>query len=161
MSLIPTFVVSMPGDVRTECKSGRKEFARRETRRKRPARLTLYDARGGAGGSGISTRAFGFVDTLLRRALARVDACACAAGCVECCASELCAERNEVLSKAGGAVVLRALLDEEIDVDALPMGPEEDGGGGGGGGIETIVLAPAVPSSVHPKAKPCPTDAIG
>jgi DEAD/DEAH box helicase domain-containing protein len=142
MSLIPNFVVSMPGDVRTECKSGLKEFAKRATRRKRPARLTFYDAKGGAGGSGINTKAFEFVDLLLRQALARVTACACEGGCPECCASEMCKEMNQVMSKAGCGVVLKALLDEEIDVEALPMGPEE----GSPAGVETVVLASAVPA---------------
>jgi DEAD/DEAH box helicase domain-containing protein len=141
MSLMPNFVISMPGDVRTECKSGLKEFAKRPTQRKRPARLTFYDAKGGAGGSGINTKAFEFVDLLLRQALRRVSACACAGGCVECCASEMCKEMNEVMSKAGCGVVLRALLDEEIDVEALPMGPEE----GAPAGVETVVLAGTVP----------------
>ncbi|KAH6856775.1 hypothetical protein B0I37DRAFT_412680 [Chaetomium sp. MPI-CAGE-AT-0009] len=142
-SLVPNFVVSNPGDVRTECKSGRKEFARKpETHRKRPARLTLYDAKGGAGGSGINTKAFEFVDLLLRQARARVAACPCAcdAGCPECCASATCAEMNEVMSKAGCEVILKALLDEEIDVDALPMGPEE----AAPAGLETVVLAETV-----------------
>lgn len=142
MSLIPNFVVSAPGDVRTECKSGLKEFAKRPTQRKRPARLTFYDAKGGAGGSGINTKAFEFVDLLLRQALGRVTACACEGGCVECCASELCKEMNEVMSKAGCEVVLRALLDEEIDVEALPMGPEE----ASPAGVETVVLASTVPA---------------
>ena len=35
----------MPGDVRTECKNALKEFATKETSRKRPARLTFYDAK--------------------------------------------------------------------------------------------------------------------
>ncbi|KAK4156243.1 hypothetical protein C8A00DRAFT_41300 [Chaetomidium leptoderma] len=142
MSLIPNFVVSMPGDVRTECKSGLKEFAKRPTQRKRPARLTFYDARGGVGGSGINTKAFEFVDLLLRQALGRVTACMCAAGCVECCASEMCREMNEVMSKAGCEVVLKALLDEPIDVEALPMGPEE----ASPAGVETVVLAGSVPA---------------
>lgn len=142
VSLVPAFVVSMPGDVRTECKSGQKEFARRPTARKRPARLTLYDARGGAGGSGINTRAFEHVDLLLRRALGRVVGCACAGGCVECVASEMCREANEVMSKAGCAVVLKALLDLAIDVEALPMGPEP---GSPAAGVETVVLAGTVP----------------
>lgn len=115
----------MPGDVRTECKNVRfsslfqkgaswrtptdsltpqalKEFATKETSRKRPARLTFYDAKGGAGvsntayisilrqlfealganckmfqGSGISTKAFEFIDILLMRACDRVAACHC------------------------------------------------------------------------------------
>ena len=75
LSLMPQFVISMPGDVRTECKNALKEFATKETSRKRPARLTFYDAKGGAGGSGISTKAFEFIDLLLVRACDRVAAC--------------------------------------------------------------------------------------
>ena len=100
LSLMPQFVISMPGDVRTECKNALKEFATKETSRKRPARLTFYDAKGGAGGSGISTKAFEFIDLLLVRACDRVAACHCAEGCLECCCSEVCKEQNMVMSKA-------------------------------------------------------------
>ncbi|KAK3352360.1 hypothetical protein B0T25DRAFT_580296 [Lasiosphaeria hispida] len=141
MSLMPNFVISMPGDVRTECKNSIKEFAKRETQRKRPARLTFYDAKGGAGGSGINTKAFEFIDVLLRQAVERVAACRCQRGCVECVASELCKEANEVMSKAGSEVILKSLLSMEIDVDSLPMGPEELSPAG----IETVVLAKPVP----------------
>lgn len=137
LSLMPNFVISMPGDVRTECKVGLKEFAKKETSRKRPARLTFYDAKGGAGGSGISTKAFEFVDLLLKQALQRVEACHCHEGCVECVTSELCKHANEVMSKAGSEVILKSLLNMEIDVDALPMGPEDFSPHG----IETVVLA--------------------
>ncbi|KAK9422609.1 putative DEAD/DEAH box helicase [Seiridium unicorne] len=142
MSLMPNFVISMPGDVRTECKVGMKEFAQKETQRKRPARLTFYDAKGGAGGSGISTKAFEFIDLLLVQALKRVEYCHCDQGCVECVCSELCKHANEVMSKAGSSVILKALLNMEIDVEALPMGPEESSPAG----IETVVLAKPVPS---------------
>ncbi|KAK3688154.1 P-loop containing nucleoside triphosphate hydrolase protein [Podospora appendiculata] len=141
MSLIPNFVISLPGDVRTECKNSLKEFARRETQRKRPARLTFYDAKGGAGGSGINTKAFEFVDVLLRQALERVAGCCCAAGCVECVCSEMCKEANEVMSKAGSEVILKSLLGEAIEVDQLPMGPEETSPMG----VETVVVARPVP----------------
>jgi DEAD/DEAH box helicase domain-containing protein len=141
MSLVPNFVISMPGDVRTECKNSLKEFAKKETTRKRPARLTFYDAKGGAGGSGINTKMFEFVDLILRQALSRVLGCMCEQGCVECVASELCKEANEVMSKAGSAVILKTLLNMEIDVEALPMGPEEFSPVG----IETVVLAKPVP----------------
>ncbi|KAI5926709.1 hypothetical protein F4810DRAFT_699429 [Camillea tinctor] len=142
ISMMPNFVISLPHDVRTECKSGLKEFARKETSRKRPARLTFYDAKGGANGSGISTKAFEFVDLLLVQALERVQHCHCETGCPECVCSEFCQEANEVMSKVGCAVILKALLNMEIDVDALPMGPEEISPMG----IETIVLAKPVPS---------------
>ena len=142
ISLMPTYVISMPGDVRTECKAGLKEFAQRETQRKRPARLTFYDAKGGAGGSGISTKVFEFVDLLLVQALERVEHCHCEQGCPECVCSEFCKEANEVMSKAGSAVILKALLNMDIDVEALPMGSEELSPAG----IETVVLAEPVPT---------------
>jgi DEAD/DEAH box helicase domain-containing protein len=142
LSLMPNFVVSMPGDVRTECKIGIKEFAQKETTRKRPARLTFYDAKGGASGSGISTKAFEFIDLLLKQAVRRVESCHCHVGCLECVTSEICKHANEVMSKAGSEVILKSLLNMEIDVDALPMGPEE----GSPAGIETVVLAnPVLP----------------
>ncbi|KAI1431583.1 hypothetical protein GGR50DRAFT_58686 [Xylaria sp. CBS 124048] len=142
MSLMPNFVISMPGDVRTECKVGLKEFAKRETSRKRPARLTFYDAKGGTNGSGISTKAFEFVDMLLVQALERVQHCFCESGCPECVCSEFCKEGNEVMSKAGSSVILKSLLNMEIDVDALPMGPDEMSPVG----VETVVVAKPVPT---------------
>ncbi|KAJ6444235.1 DEAD/DEAH box helicase [Purpureocillium lavendulum] len=156
MSLLPTFVISMPEDVRTECKVALKEFAKKETQRKRPARLTFYDAKGGANGSGISTKAFDHIDHLLRMALQRVEGCQCERGCIECVASEMCKESNEVMSKAGCRVVLRSLLNLEIDVEELPFGPEDLMPTG----IETVVLAQPVPTSDpgrrvgHRNAKP-------
>ncbi|KND90390.1 putative ATP-dependent helicase HRQ1 [Tolypocladium ophioglossoides CBS 100239] len=141
MSLLPTFVISQPEDVRTECKVALKEFAKQETQRKRPARLTFYDAKGGANGSGISTKAFDHIDHLLKMALQRVEGCQCQRGCIECVASELCKESNEVMSKVGCQVVLRSLLNLEIDVGKLPMGPEEYSPAG----IETVVMAQPVP----------------
>lgn len=127
LSLMPQFVMSMPGDVRTECKVALKEFAKKETSRKRPARVTFYDAKGGAGGSGISTKAFEFIDLLLLRACDRVSSCHCLEGCVECVCSERCKENNVIISKAGGEVILKCLLGREGDIciDKLPRGEEE------------------------------------
>ncbi|KAL1902529.1 ATP-dependent 3'-5' DNA helicase [Sporothrix stenoceras] len=161
LSLLPNFVISLPGDVRTECKSGLKEFQNRPvTQRKRPARLTFYDAKGGAGGTGITAKAFDFVDLLLQQALTRIESCACglyaadsltaSRGCLECIASPNCHEANTVMSKAGAVVVLRSLLGLPIDEEALPMGPEE----GIPAGPETVVLAVPVPGVHH---SPMPT----
>ena len=136
LSLMPTYVISMPGDVRTECKNAIKEFAKKETQRKRPARLTFYDAKGGAGGSGIAAKAFEFIDILLQRACERVAQCHCLEGCVECICDERCKEKNVIMSKAGAEVILKSLLGVEIDVDALPWGPEDEAVPAG---IETIV----------------------
>ncbi|KAF7885301.1 uncharacterized protein EAF01_011366 [Botrytis porri] len=140
LSLMPNFVISLPGDVRTECKIAVKDFAQKETTRKRPARLTFYDAKGGASGSGISTKAFEFIDLLLKQALRRVEGCHCYEGCVECVASEICKHANEVMSKAGSEVILKSLLGMEIDVDKLPMGPLDERDRG----VETVVLAETV-----------------
>lgn len=143
LSLMPQFVISMPGDVRTECKNALKEFATKETTRKRPARLTFYDAKGGASGSGISTKAFEFIDLLLVRACDRVVACHCTEGCLECCCSEACKEQNVVMSKAGSEVVLKCLMGKEkdIDVEALPWGPEDERTPAG---IETVIAAETI-----------------
>lgn len=170
LSLLPSFVISSPGDVRTECKVAKKELGRPLRRanavpdafeqrlkppsRQRPARLTFYDAKGGACGSGIASKAFEFIGLLLRRAVARIEACSCLSpqGCVECVCDERCKEMNLVMSKAGAGVILRCLLGWEIDVDALPWGEdvegEEFGVGGAGelaGGLETVVRAEQVP----------------
>ncbi|KAL6717152.1 ATP-dependent 3'-5' DNA helicase [Lecanora helva] len=143
LSLMPQFVISMPGDVRTECKNALKEFATKETSRKRPARLTFYDAKGGAGGSGISTKAFEFIDLLLVRASERVAACHCTEGCLECCCSEACKEQNMIMSKAGSEVILKCLMGQEsqIDIDSLPWGPEDEKVPAG---IETVIAAEAI-----------------
>lgn len=142
LSLMPNFVISMPGDVRTECKVAIKEFAKRETQRKRPARLTFYDAKGGASGSGISTKAFEFIDTLLGQACRRVQACHCLEGCLECCCDEACKQANQVMSKAGALVIIMCLLgrEKEIDIESLPYGDEDVVPAG----IETVVPADEV-----------------
>ncbi|KAF9893873.1 hypothetical protein FE257_010043 [Aspergillus nanangensis] len=184
LSLLPTFVISSPGDVRTECKVAKKELGRNLKRavqasaysvgngngghdadaaaldakiqllkppaRQRPARLTFYDAKGGACGSGIAGKAFEFVDVLLQRAVGRIEACQCVVptGCVECVCDERCKEMNEVMSKAGAVVVLRCLLGWDVDVDALPWGEDVDGEEGLGelaGGLETVIPATEVP----------------
>lgn len=178
LSLLPTFVISVPGDVRTECKVAKKELGNNLKRanealdgrglknanrisnspgpdlqppaRQRPARLTFYDAKGGSSGSGIAAKAFEFVDLLLRRAVARIEACTCVnpQGCMECVCDERCKEQNVVMSKAGAGVVLRCLLGWEVDIDALSWGEDFEGEEGGGelaGGLETIVEALEVP----------------
>ncbi len=143
LGLLPSFVVSIPGDVRTECKNAKKELAKRDTARKRPARLNFYDAKGGPGGSGIATKAFEFIDVLLRRACERISVCPCPDGCLECCCDENCRQANQIISKAGAEVILRSLLNWEIDIDALPWGNEDRVPAG----IETVVLAEEVPAA--------------
>ncbi|KAJ9270307.1 hypothetical protein DTO212C5_3550 [Paecilomyces variotii] len=170
LSLMPTFVISTPGDVRTECKVSKKELGKnlkranesrhrsskpdpidlRPPARQRPARLTFYDAKGGSSGSGIASKAFEFIDLLLRRALYRVETCTCVTpqGCIECVCDERCKEQNVVMSKAGAGVVLRCLLGYDVDIDSLPWGEDFEGEEGSGelaGGYETVVEAREVP----------------
>jgi len=127
--------------VKTECKVAIMEFAKKETSRKRPARLTFYDSKGGQHGSGIAAKAFEFIDLLLTQACDRVEACHCHEGCLECCCSERCGEANQVMSKAGAEVILKSLLNREIDVENLPWGPDDERLPAG---IETVVLAQEV-----------------
>ena len=70
-SLTPMFVVSAAGDVRTECKVAEREYARKTTTRKRPARLIFYDTPGQNGG--ICAKAFEHLDGLIRIAICEFD----------------------------------------------------------------------------------------
>jgi DEAD/DEAH box helicase domain-containing protein len=142
MSLLPSFLVgATSGDeLRTECKAPEKEFAQKETSRKRPARLIFYDRTN----AGMSKKAFEFVFELLKRAVERVEGCrACVNGCPECCCGERCREGNAVVSKHGAAVVLRCILGWEIDESWLAEVAEE-GERGWDGGKETVIPADEV-----------------
>ncbi|OXV11501.1 hypothetical protein Egran_00738 [Elaphomyces granulatus] len=183
LSMLPTFVISLPGDVRTECKVAKKELGKklklakmahndidpsqmssrssktasstsrpelRPPARQRPARLTFYNAKGGSSSSGIAAKAFEFVDLILRRAVARIEACSCITpqGCMECVCDERCKEKNIVMSKAGAGIILRCLLGWNVDIDALPWGEgfeSEDGIRELAGGLETIIEAKEIP----------------
>ncbi|OAX85460.1 hypothetical protein ACJ72_00138 [Emergomyces africanus] len=174
LSLMPTYIISSPGDVRTECKVAIKELGPKHQQamahaqspqgtvppppkpaRQRPARVIFYDSKGGSSGSGIAAKAFEFIDSLLQRALGRIEACQCTSpqGCIECICDERCKEDNVVMSKAGACVVLKCLLGVEVDVDALPWGEDvlRDGEMLAsqerkelGGGLETVVEATEV-----------------
>lgn len=109
--------------LRTECKAAEKEYAAHQTRRKRPARLVFYEPRGSGGSDGSSRIAWAAMGEVLQHARGRVEACACAEGCVECILGN-CKEGNLVVSKRGAAVVLRGVLGMDIDGEAL-----EDKGG--------------------------------
>ena len=100
---------------------------------------------GKGGGAGISCKAFDFIDLLLIQAVERVDACGCTSGCPECVlfhisrtyvlgiTSPVCSEGNIVTSKIGAAIILKSLLNIELNVDSLPDGEER------GIGIETVI----------------------
>ncbi|OJA19678.1 hypothetical protein AZE42_06950 [Rhizopogon vesiculosus] len=87
-------------DLRTECKAAEKEYADRESRRKRPARLVFYDAsRKGS----VSAQAF---DHSIH--------------------SPTCSEGNVVASKTGALLVLKALLNLAIDASSLAQQSTEN-----------------------------------
>lgn len=119
LSLTPMFVVSLAGDVRTECKVAEKEYARKPSTRKRPARLIFYDTPGQNGG--VCVKAFEHLDGLIRIAISVIEACPCIEGCPACVTSQTCAHANLVTSKVGALGVLRGLLGfEPFDPD-LPQ----------------------------------------
>ncbi|KAK9471681.1 uncharacterized protein V1510DRAFT_437237 [Dipodascopsis tothii] len=139
LGLTGTVAGNMADDLRTECKAPEKELSARESARKRPARLTFYDANGGRSsasrrsvelarsaeaGSGMSRKVFEFADTVFAAALARVEACACATGCPECVVAPGCAERNVVLSKPAATLILRAVLGRPLREAEVADGPE-------------------------------------
>ncbi|KAF8831611.1 hypothetical protein HHX47_DHR1000474 [Lentinula edodes] len=86
----------LASDIRTECKAEEKEYLKKESRRKRPARLIMYDPVGH--GSGVAAKAFDH-------------------GIL----SPLCKEGNIVSSKTGALAVLKAILNIEIDPDSIPF----------------------------------------
>ncbi|CAO1623576.1 unnamed protein product [Parajaminaea phylloscopi] len=124
LSLTPMFVVSMTGDVRTECKIAEREYMKsKATTRKRPARLIFYDMPGQ--NSGVCERAFEHLDGLIRIAIAVIEACGCVEGCPGCVTSQICAYANQVTSKMGALGVLRGLIGLEPFEHPLPPQDEE------------------------------------
>lgn len=124
MSILPLFVFSSPLELGTECKAPEKEFALRETARKRPARLVFRDAHGGKFGSGLCAKAFENIDEVLQQALVRVAECLCDYGCPECVAAPNCTELLLVLLKGGALVVLYMILGQREDARNVEDGPE-------------------------------------
>ncbi|SPO27099.1 related to HRQ1 - putative RecQ helicase [Ustilago trichophora] len=116
LSLTPMFVVSVAGDVRTECKIAEKEYAAKPSSRKRPARLIFYDMPGQNGG--VCAKAFEHLDGLIRIAISVIEACTCIEGCPSCVTSQTCAHANLVTSKVGALGVLRGIVGREpFDAD--------------------------------------------
>ncbi|KAF9070382.1 P-loop containing nucleoside triphosphate hydrolase protein [Rhodocollybia butyracea] len=114
---------SLASDLRTECKAEEKEYLKKESRRKRSARLIVYDPVGN--GSGVSVKAFEHVSDILHKACIAIKNCDCKEGCTKCILSPLCKEGNTVSSKAGALVILKAILNEPIDPDKIPYEADE------------------------------------
>ncbi|CCE63237.1 hypothetical protein TPHA_0E01420 [Tetrapisispora phaffii CBS 4417] len=128
MGLLPKFIVAGVDEISTECKAPEKEFAERQTKRKRPARLVFYDSRGGVYGSGLSIKAFEHIDDILEASLTRVQECPCDTGCPDCVAASFCKEKSLVLSKQGCLILLHCILGHDTDafIGSILDGPESN-----------------------------------
>ncbi|SGZ55232.1 CIC11C00000005657 [Sungouiella intermedia] len=115
-------------ELATECKAPEKEFAQRQSKRKRPARLIFYDAKGGERGTGISAKTFEFIDDIVYTTYQRVLGCECEWGCPLCVSGSFCKENMLVMSKPAAIIILGTLLGypvEELKEQVLD-GPEEN-----------------------------------
>lgn len=128
MNTLPKFVTLGGYDeIGCECKAPEKEFAKRESKRKRPARIILFDNKGGRSGNGISSRIFECIELILKESLSNVEECECNFGCPLCCAGMQCTENSLVLSKNGCIVVLRYMLgmkDPLLNADGSKIEPD-------------------------------------
>lgn len=106
LNVLPLHLMSNPQDVGTECDNP-------YDTRYRPERLLIYDKH--PGGIGLAAAACPMYLTLLEKALELVEGCDCSGdvGCPSCIQHTHCGEYNTVLSKAGGVLVLRAVLEAE------------------------------------------------
>ncbi|KAF7295264.1 hypothetical protein MIND_01065500 [Mycena indigotica] len=136
--------------VETECKAAEKEFKKKESARKRPARLIFFDPIGTE--SGASSKAFDNVHELLRSAEHAIAVCACEEGCGECESinsspqinllagihSGKCKEKNVISSKLGARLILQGILDMPIDPESIAVQTDDERG------HDTIVEPPTV-----------------
>ncbi|EGV60472.1 P-loop containing nucleoside triphosphate hydrolase protein [Yamadazyma tenuis ATCC 10573] len=126
MNILPLYISGSATELLTECKAPEKEFARRQTKRKRPARLIFYDSKGGPSGSGVSAKAFEYIDEILLAAYDRVKDCDCEWGCPKCVTASFCKEGMTVMSKPAAYIILGSLVGRELSelVQEVPDGPE-------------------------------------
>lgn len=143
MGQLPRFVVAGADEIQTECKAPEKEFAERQTKRKRPARLIFYDSNGGKYGSGLSVKAFEHIDDLMLGTIQRLEDCPCKDGCPECVLAGHCKENNFVFSKRAALILLHCIMGHETSsfADRIPDGPET--------GMPEIKVETVVPVSSH------------
>ncbi|KAI9456100.1 hypothetical protein HD554DRAFT_2317614 [Boletus coccyginus] len=123
---------ALAAELRTECKAAEKEYKVAASKRKRPARLVFYDA---CGKSGVSAQGFDHAHEILRKAHDVVEGCPCEDGCAYCIHSTKCREENKVSSKLGALLILRGLLNLEINPESIPERVDEETG------FDTIVEA--------------------
>lgn len=142
MNILPLFVTggattnpnvrytSSLGDAElsTECKAPEKEFAQRQSKRKRPARLIFFDAKGGSQGTGMAAKTYEYIDEIIHTTYERVVGCECEWGCPLCVTGSFCKENLLVMSKPAAIIILGALLGHDIEELKAKVldGPEEN-----------------------------------
>lgn len=148
MSIFPRFIVAGVDEIVTECKAPEKEFAERQTTRKRPGRLVFYDSKGGEYGSGLSIKVFENINTILEACLLRITECPCDDGCPDCVAGAYCTENCLVLSKPGALLLLHYILghNEADFLNDIKDGPEPN--------MPDIKVETIVPVKDHVKFAP-------
>lgn len=142
MNVLPIFItggattnpnvrfVSTLGDAElaTECKAPEKEFAQRQSQRKRPARLIFHDAKGGLRGTGVSAKTFEFIDQIIYTTYERVSGCECEWGCPACVSGAFCKENMLVMSKPAAIIILGCLIGHDLEAlkESVCDGPEQN-----------------------------------
>ncbi|KAI6043047.1 P-loop containing nucleoside triphosphate hydrolase protein [Pisolithus marmoratus] len=113
LDLLRSKAISPAAAIHSAChawmNAAEKEMKAAESRRKRPA------------SSGVTAQVFDHASEILKKAQRAVETCPCQEGCADCVLSPTCREHNKISSKIGALVVLRGLLNLEIDVDTIPM----------------------------------------
>ncbi|KAI8139448.1 P-loop containing nucleoside triphosphate hydrolase protein [Fennellomyces sp. T-0311] len=104
ISLLPSFTSSTTVDVRTECKSP-------HATRPRPPRIALYETQP----SGIVRQTYQFFGDLVNMGIQQIQDCECEGGCPSCVHLSSCSEHNVLCSKTGALIILRSLLDMNIE----------------------------------------------
>lgn len=123
----------------TECKAPEKEFKRKASTRRRPARLIFYDTvpvdstrpgnydRHSTNTATAAWAVYAKLGSVLARALSRLEHCPCPVGCPECGVTwGACTENNQVVSKPGALMLLRYLnspLAADDSAAAAAAGP--------------------------------------
>lgn len=113
-------------ELSTECKAPEKEFAQRQTKRVRPARLIFYDSKGGPLGTGMSLKTFELIDKIVYKTYRCILECDCRWGCPQCVTGSFCKENMLVMSKPAAIIVLGSLLGFDLKElqSQVPDGPE-------------------------------------
>lgn len=102
-------------ELMSECKAPEKEFAHRQTKRVRPARIIFHDSKGGLQGTGVAQKTFDLIDSIMEATYHRILKCDCDWGCPNCIASTFCKEMLLVMSKPASLIIIGGLLGYDLN----------------------------------------------